>query len=103
MAQSSPTNILRNTATLEAWRAYNRKAHGPLFFAMIPTIFISATTPVMIVLSRRDHSLLPFAVFLALEVLVLAWLVFAGLKVRAFKRDHPFAAPPPVTWSERPK
>ena len=101
MAQPLPTEILRNTATLEAWRAYNRKAHAPLFLAMVPTVCFSAATPAMLVLSRRGHGWLPFAVFLACEVVVLAWLVVAGIKVHAYKRAHPFVPPPPVTWSER--
>ena len=101
MAQALPTNILRNTATLEAWRAYNRKAHAPLFLAMAPSICMSALTPVMIVLLRHNHVWLPFAIFLACEVAVLVWLVVAGLKVLAYKRATPFAPPPPVTWSDR--
>ena len=99
MAQSPEVNILRNTATLEAWRAYNRKANRPLLMAMFPTIAFSAMTPVMIALLRHNHPWLPFPIFLACEVLVIVWLVVAAFKVRAYKRAHPFVPPPIATWS----
>jgi hypothetical protein len=101
MAQP-PANLLRNTATLEAWRAYNRKANEPLMLAMAPTTILTALSPVMIALTRRNlHALLFDLAFLIGEVLALAWLIYAFIKVRAYKRAHPFVPPPPVTWSEK--
>jgi hypothetical protein len=102
MVQSPPADILRNTATLEAWRAYNRKANAPLMLAMVPTTAISAATPAMIALSRHSHSWLPLLVLAVVgEVLALAWLIIVAFKVHAYKRAHPFVPPPRVTWRER--
>ena len=101
MMQSPPADLLRNTATLEAWRAYNRKANAPLMWAMVPTTVISAATPAMIALSRHSRAWLPFLVlFVVCEVLALVWLIVVAFKVRAYRRDHPFVPPPRVTWRE---
>jgi hypothetical protein len=102
MTPSFETNILRNTATLQAWRAYNRKANAPLTFFILPLAMTGAVTPAATALVRHHHPWLSLALFMTWVILCLVGLAIAAVRVRAYKRDHPFVPPPPPIWGQPP-
>jgi hypothetical protein len=104
MAQSSQYEVLRNTETLEAWRAYSAKAHRPLIFASVfPSAFMSSMIPAITALVRRHHEILAISIFGVLMTLIVGSLVLAFLWTRAYKREHPFVPPPPKLGYGRPR
>ena len=101
MVDSTPPEALRNTQSLAAWRAYNAKAAAPLIIATpLASVFIGAMIPVETALMRQHHGLTAIGVSAAAVALSLAWIVVAFLKVRAYKRTHPFVPPPPTIWGQ---
>ena len=101
MVDSTPPEALRNTQSLAAWRAYNAKAAAPLVIAApLSSVFIGAMIPVETALIRHHHGLLAIGVSAGALGLSLAWMVVAFLKVRAYKRTHPFVPPPVTVWGQ---
>ncbi len=94
MNMVSGVNILRNTATLEAWRAYNRKAYGPFLYYNGALVIIVAVSPILTTTLIRQHRpIAAFAVVGAALAFYILFLVFAVFRVWAYKRANPFVPP----------
>ena len=107
MEQINPYAVMRNTATLKAYRAYNREAAkaGQAFFVAVVIFNPAFWLPIESLVERRfvhgkaaDLPLLAALVF-APAVLSLLFLVIGVLKMRRFRREHPI----PDEWRQIPR
>jgi len=102
----NPYAVMRNTATLEAYRAYNRAAMkaGAPFFVM-GAILLPVWTPLQALAERRfglAHAMaLPLFVALMIgpAVVCLLFTVIGVLRTLRFRREHPI----PEEWRQVPR
>ncbi len=106
MEQINPYAVMRNTATYEAYRAYNRaswKAGQGLVLAgtMLPALWVPLE---LLVGQRLGHTRVAEMPLLAVlliapTILSLACLTIGALKIAKFRREHPI----PDEWRQVPR
>ncbi len=98
----NPYAVMRNTATLEAYRAYTRKATQPLFALGILPFCL---TPVALALSRRALHASPATWTWTLVVVLLSWglgglCLGVGIwRMARYRRENPI----PDEWRLVPR
>jgi hypothetical protein len=104
--QINPYAVVRNTATYEAYRAYNRAAwkagQGLVMAGMVlPGLWVPLELLIGQRLGHTRGAEVPLlAVFLiAPTILSLACLIVGALKIAKFRREHPI----PEEWRQIPR
>ena len=101
MERINPYAVTRNTATYEAYRAYNReatKAGAPFF--LVGIIFLPIWIPLQVLAEQRFAHARDFpilvAIMMAPAVLCLLFTAIGVLRIRRYRREHPI----PEAWRQ---
>ena len=105
MEHINPYAVMRNTATHEAYKAYNREAMKAGRFLFLGIFLPPIWLPIEMIVARRfDHPMMAdlplFSAFVFGPAVLSALLVLiGGLQMRRFRREHPI----PEEWRQVPR
>ena len=90
-AQPDPYRLMRNTATLQAWRAHRKSAFAyaqPYLTIAIVGVVLSVATILLMLFTRRLHHMVRLEAAILLPAQLL--LVVAHFRIWLYQRRHPF-------------